>query len=84
MASQLVKNVAHKTSDRKPTRLVNKQQSDLWKIPTPEGHSISEPYWPGIVCCCPRTLEARKIYEIGLHLPGVYTPRWVGSQILVL
>jgi len=28
---------------RESTRLVNKQLSDLWKIPTPEGHSISEP-----------------------------------------
>jgi len=28
--------------------------------------------------------EARKISGIGLHLPGVYTPRQVGSQILVL
>ena len=46
IASQLVKNGAHKTSDRKPTRLINKQLSDLWKIPTPEGHSISEPFRP--------------------------------------
>jgi len=29
IASQLVKNGAHKTSDREPTRLVNKQLSDL-------------------------------------------------------
>jgi len=44
IASQLVKNGAHKTSYRKPTRLVNIQLSDLWKIPTPEDHNISEPY----------------------------------------
>jgi len=44
ITSQLVKNGAHKTSDREPTRLVNKQLSNLWKIPTPEGHSISEPF----------------------------------------
>jgi len=44
MASRLVKNGAHKTSDCKPTRLVNKDLSDLWKISTPEGHSISEPF----------------------------------------
>jgi len=44
IASQLVKNGAHKTGDREPTRLVNKELSDLWKIPTPEGHSISEPF----------------------------------------
>jgi len=57
IASQLVKNGAHKTADRKSTRLVNKELSDLWKISTP---------------------------GIGLHLPGVHTPRRVGSQILVL
>jgi len=34
------------TSDRESTRLVNKELSDLWKIPTPEGHSISEPFRP--------------------------------------
>jgi len=42
----LVKNRAHKTSDREHTRLVIKELSDLWKIPTPEGHSISEPFRP--------------------------------------
>jgi len=46
IASQLVNNGPHKTSDREPTRLVNKQLSDLWKILTPEGHSISEPFRP--------------------------------------
>jgi len=34
IASQLVKN---RTGVRKSTRLVNKELSDLWKIPTPEG-----------------------------------------------
>jgi len=28
--------------DRKSIRLVSKELSGLWKIPTPEGHSISE------------------------------------------
>jgi len=28
--------------------------------------------------------EARKVSGIGFHLPGVYTPRRVGSQISVL
>jgi len=44
IASQLVKNRAHKTSGCKSTRLVNKQLSDLWKNPTPEGQSISETF----------------------------------------
>jgi len=45
-ASQLVKNGAHKTRDRQSTRLINKELSDLWKLPTPEGHCISEPFRP--------------------------------------
>jgi len=44
IASQLTKNGAHRTGVRKSTRLVNKELSDLWKIPTPEHHSISEPF----------------------------------------
>jgi len=44
IASQLVNNGAHKTGSRESTRLVNKQLSDLWNIPTPEGHNISEPF----------------------------------------
>jgi len=39
IASQLVKNGAHRTGDRKSTRLVNKELSDLWNIPTTDGHS---------------------------------------------
>jgi len=35
-----------KTGGRESTRLVNKDLSDRWKIPTPEGHSISEPFRP--------------------------------------
>ena len=46
IASQLVKNGAHMTSDCEPTRLVNKELSNLWKIPTPECHSISKPFRP--------------------------------------
>ena len=41
IASQLVKNGAHKTGNREPTGLVNKELSDLWKIPTPEGSGDS-------------------------------------------
>ena len=32
------------------TRQVKKELSDLWKIPTPDGHSISEPFRPGGAC----------------------------------
>ena len=58
--SQLVKNGAHKTGDRESTRLVNKQLSDLWKIPTPEGHSISEPFRPEELSAALRRLKPGK------------------------
>ena len=35
-------------------------------------------------CCRHQAPEAREVSGIGLHLPGVYTPSRVGSQILVL
>jgi len=31
---------------RESIRIANKELSDLWKIPTPEGHSISEHFRP--------------------------------------
>ena len=44
IASQLAKNGAHRTGGRDSTRLNNKQLPDLWKIPIPEDHSMSEPF----------------------------------------
>jgi len=44
IASQRVKNGAHRTFGPESIRLVNKELSVLWKIPTPEGHNISEPF----------------------------------------
>jgi len=39
-----MKNGPHRTGDRESTRLINKGLSNLWNIPTHEGHSISEPF----------------------------------------
>jgi len=55
-----VKNEAHKTSDREPTRLVNKELSDLSTIPTPEGHSICEPFRPEEFTAALRLLKPGK------------------------
>jgi len=46
--------------------------------------TVSRTLQAGRVCCSPQTPEPRKISWIGLHLPGVHTPRRVGSQIFVL
>jgi len=69
IALQLVKNWAHKTSDREPTRLVNKQLSDLWRIPTPEGHSISEPFRPEEFVAALRRLKPGKSPEMDSIFP---------------
>jgi len=56
-----VKNGAHKTGGRESTRLVNKQLSDLRKIPTAaEGHSISEPFRPEEFAATLRRLKSGK------------------------
>jgi len=60
IASQLVKNEARRTTGRESTRLVNKHLSDLWKIPTPEAHSISEPFWPEVFAAALRRLKPGK------------------------
>jgi len=54
------KNGAHRTRGRESTRLVNKQLSDLWKIPTPEGHNISEPFRPEAITAGLRRLNPGK------------------------
>jgi len=69
IASQLVKNGSHKTSGRKPTRLINKVLSDLWKIPTPEGHSISESIRLEEFAAALRLLKPRK----SLGLDSIFT-----------
>jgi len=65
IASKLVKNGAHRTGDHESTRLVNKELSDLWKIPTPEGHNISEPFKPEELAAALRRLKPGK--SPGLH-----------------
>ena len=46
ITSQLVENRANRTDGCESIMLVNKELSDLWEIPAPEGHSISEPFRP--------------------------------------
>ena len=60
IASQLVKNGAHKTGSLESTRLVSKQLSDLCKIPKPEGHNISEPFRPEEFAAALRCLKPGK------------------------
>jgi len=41
-----MQNGAHKTVSRESTRLINKEPSDLWKVLTPVGNSVSGPFTP--------------------------------------
>ena len=74
------------TQDRRPQGHQAHQQTAV--RPMEEYNTWGSPYlWTlqaGRVCHCPQTPEARKGSGIGFHFPGVYTPRRVGSQILVL
>ena len=60
IATQLVKNGVHMTGDRESIRLVNKELSDLWKIPTSEGHSNSETFTPEELAAALRRLKPGK------------------------
>ena len=46
IASQLVKNGVYRTKRHEPARLVAKEVSELWKIKTPAGESISHDFTP--------------------------------------
>ena len=65
--SLLVKNGAH--SGRESTRLVNKQLFDLWKIPTPEGHSSSEAFRPEEFAAALRRLKPGKSPGLDSNFP---------------
>ena len=60
IASQLVKNGAHWTGDSESTRPVKKELSGLWKIPAPEGHSISDPFRAEELAAALRLLRSGK------------------------
>ena len=69
IASQFMKNGAHKTSSHKSTRLINKQLSDLWKILTPDGHRISKPFRPAEFAAALRRLKPGKSLELDSTFP---------------
>jgi len=50
-------------------RLVNMDLSDLWKIPTPEGHSISEPFRLEVLAASLRRLKPGKFPELDSIFP---------------
>ena len=82
ITSQLVKNGLHRTGGHGSTRFFNKELSDVWKIPTPEGHSISEGRRSLAV-----PLDVWSQESLWDWTPSsrslVHTPRRVGSQVLV-
>jgi len=52
-----VKHGAHKTAGIVSTRFVNKELSDLWKIPATVGHTIVEPFRPEMFAAALRRLK---------------------------
>ena len=55
--------------DRRSTRLVNKELPDLWKIPTPGGQSISEPFRPEELAATLRRLKPGKSPGLASKFP---------------
>jgi len=76
----LLKNGAHRNGDREITRLVNKELSDLWKITTSEGHSISEPFRPEELAVALRRLKPGKSPGCIPYSRSSYsTPGWLSN-----
>jgi len=61
----------------------DQELSILWTVPTSEGHSISDTFRPEELAAALRRLKPG-VSGSGFHLPGVYIPHRIGSQILVL
>jgi len=60
IASQLMKDGAHKTGRHESSRFVNKELSDLWKFRSPEGNCISVPFLPEELAAALRRLQTGK------------------------
>ena len=58
IASQLVRNGKYQAVDRKSSRLVSQEVSDLWRATTPDPINISNTFSPRIYCC-PSTFKTR-------------------------
>ena len=58
IASQLVRNGKYEAVDRKSSRLVSREVSDLWRATTPDPVNISDSFLQRI-CCCPSTFKTR-------------------------
>ena len=53
--------IMHKTGSRESTRLINKALSDLWKVPTLEGHSVSDPFRSEVLAAALRRLRPESL-----------------------
>ena len=89
---ELVKNGAHKTGSCESTRLINKELSDLWEVQTLEGSTISV-YCFGCRVVLSHCLQFSQQNSLPssiawnqerFYFPRVYTPHWLGFQILAL
>jgi len=54
----------HKTRDRESSRLVNKEESYPWKVPTSEWDSISGPFPPGEIATALNRQEPGKFSDV--------------------
>ena len=59
IASQLIRNGKYEAVDRKSSRLVSQEVSDLWRATTPDAVNISDNFSPERIYCCPPTFKTR-------------------------
>ena len=85
IASQLIKNGVYRTKDHEPARLVAKEVSELWKIKTPAGESISHDFMSEEFSSALQLLKTRKAPgpdsispELILHA-GVALKTWLNK-----
>jgi len=79
IASQLMKMGAHKNGSHAPTR-----SCPIYERSQHLRETVSLALLARGVFCCPQVTVSTKITRSGFYFPGVCTPRWVSSQILVL
>ena len=59
IASQLVRNKRYEAVDRKSSRLVSQEVSDLWRTTTPDPLNISDNFFTERIYCSPPTHKTR-------------------------
>ena len=70
---QLIRNGEYETKDCETTRLVRKETSELWKIPTPNGSSLTREFSPPEFADAFQKLKQAKPLVVTKYDPSLYS-----------